>query len=128
MYMLYMYMWLIFNDFHFGYHSNTIASIGVCTFACTFLSFSPSSQLEAISDMNPIDLRKQLRVEFDGEEGVDEGGLQKEFFQLIVEKLFDPMNGKALKDTLYIIMAFLFSSFPHNHIIVGNCNQILLCS
>ena len=50
-------------------------------------------QLEAISDLNPIDLRKQLRVEFDGEEGVDEGGLQKEFFQLIVEKLFDPMNG-----------------------------------
>ena len=52
------------------------------------------SQLEAISELNPIDLRKQLRVEFDGEEGVDEGGLQKEFFQLIVEKLFDPMNGK----------------------------------
>lgn len=61
--------------------------------------------------MNPIDLRKQLRVEFDGEEGVDEGGLQKEFFQLIVEKLFDPMNGKALKDSLYIIMAFF--CFPH---------------
>lgn len=49
--------------------------------------------------MNPIDLRKQLRVEFDGEEGIDEGGLQKEFFQLIVEKLFDTMNGEfpALK-------------------------------
>ena len=57
------------------------------------LSLTPHVQLEAISDMNPIDLRKQLRVEFDGEEGVDEGGLQKEFFQLIVEKLFDPMNG-----------------------------------
>lgn len=66
--------------------------------------------------MNPIDLRKQLRVEFDGEEGVDEGGLQKEFFQLIVEKLFDPMNGKALKDSLYIITAFfvfLISSLSH---------------
>ena len=43
--------------------------------------------------MNPADLRKQLRVEFRGEEGIDEGGLQKEFFQLLVEKLFDPMNG-----------------------------------
>ena len=50
-------------------------------------------QLEAISDLNPIDLRKQLRVDFRGEEGIDEGGLQKEFFQLIVEKLFDPMHG-----------------------------------
>lgn len=44
--------------------------------------------------MNPIDLRKQLRVEFDGEEGIDEGGIQKEFFQLIVEQLFDPMYGR----------------------------------
>lgn len=51
-------------------------------------------QLEAIAELNPIDLRKQLRVEFHGEEGVDEGGLQKEFFQLIIEKLFDPMYGK----------------------------------
>jgi len=51
-------------------------------------------QLEAISEMNPIDLRKQLMVEFKGEEGIDEGGLQKELFQLLVEKLFDPMYGK----------------------------------
>lgn len=51
-------------------------------------------QLETIAELNPIDLRKQLRVEFYGEEGIDEGGLQKEFFQLLIEKLFDPMYGK----------------------------------
>ena len=34
---------------------------------------------------NPQDLRKQLVVEFDSEQGIDEGGLSKEFFQLIVE-------------------------------------------
>ena len=51
--------------------------------------------------MNPIDLRKQLRVEFSGEEGIDEGGLQKEFFQLLVEKLFDPMNGMVYTINLY---------------------------
>ena len=33
-------------------------------------------------------------MEFYGEEGIDEGGLQKEFFQLLVEKLFDPVYGK----------------------------------
>lgn len=55
-------------------------------------------QLEAISDLNPIDLRKQLRVDFKGEEGIDEGGLQKEFFQLIIEQLFDPMNGMFTYD------------------------------
>ena len=44
--------------------------------------------------MNPVDLRKQLRVEFKGEEGLDEGGLQKELFQLLIEKLLDPMYGE----------------------------------
>lgn len=34
------------------------------------------------------DLRKQLKVRFVGEEGVDEGGVQKEFFQLIVRDVF----------------------------------------
>lgn len=38
-------------------------------------------------DMN---FRKPLRVEFLGELGVDEGGVQKEFFQLLIRKLFDP--------------------------------------
>ena len=51
-------------------------------------------QLEAISEMNPVDLRKQMRVEFKGEEGLDEGGLQKELFQLLIEKLLDPMYGE----------------------------------
>jgi ubiquitin-protein ligase E3 A len=34
-----------------------------------------------------------LRVQFVGEEGIDEGGVQKEFFQLIVRELFDPKYG-----------------------------------
>ncbi|KAJ2722391.1 hypothetical protein GGI07_003353 [Coemansia sp. Benny D115] len=39
------------------------------------------------------DLRKQLKVRFVGEEGVDEGGVQKEFFQLIVRDVFAPKYG-----------------------------------
>ncbi|ORY03884.1 HECT-domain-containing protein [Basidiobolus meristosporus CBS 931.73] len=39
------------------------------------------------------DLKKQLRVQFVGEEGVDEGGVQKEFFQLVVSEMFDPKYG-----------------------------------
>lgn len=42
---------------------------------------------------NPEDLKKPLKVHFEGEEGVDEGGVQKEFFQLIVRDLFDPKYG-----------------------------------
>lgn len=38
-----------------------------------------------------VNFRKQLKVRFVGEEGVDAGGLKKEFFQLIVRELFDPV-------------------------------------
>lgn len=38
------------------------------------------------------DLKKPLKVKFvgGGEQGLDLGGLQKEFFQLIIEQIFDP--------------------------------------
>ncbi|KAG8271643.1 Ubiquitin-protein ligase E3A [Homalodisca vitripennis] len=39
---------------------------------------------------NPKDLKKQLVIEFEGEQGIDEGGVSKEFFQLIVEEIFNP--------------------------------------
>lgn len=38
---------------------------------------------------NPSDLKKQLFVEFEGEQGVDEGGVSKEFFQLVLEEIFN---------------------------------------
>jgi ubiquitin-protein ligase E3 A len=51
-------------------------------------------QLEMVAMENPKDLKKQLVVEFDGEQGIDEGGVSKEFFQLIVEEIFNPDYGK----------------------------------
>ena len=37
-----------------------------------------------------INFKKELKVKFVGEEGVDSGGVRKEFFQLIVRQIFDP--------------------------------------
>lgn len=39
------------------------------------------------------ELGKQLKVVFDEEEAVDEGGVTKEFFQLLIEQLFNPNYG-----------------------------------
>lgn len=50
-------------------------------------------ELEVIALGNPKDLKKQLVVEFVGEQGIDEGGVSKEFFQLIVEQIFNPDYG-----------------------------------
>ena len=55
---------------------------------------------------NPKDLKKQLVVEFEGEQGIDEGGVSKEFFQLIVEEIFNPDYGKSIKlwNLLFVFM------------------------
>eukprot|EP01018_Ginkgo_biloba_P007846 Gb_36705 [translate_table: standard] len=47
------------------------------------------SQIQRHAD----DLKKPLKVQFIGEEGIDEGGVQKEFFQLLVRDIFDPKYG-----------------------------------
>ncbi|UYV60364.1 UBE3A [Cordylochernes scorpioides] len=46
--------------------------------------------LEMVAMENPNNLKKQLVVEFEGEQGIDEGGVSKEFFQLVVEEIFNP--------------------------------------
>lgn len=39
------------------------------------------------------DLKKPLRVIFDGEEGIDEGGPRKELFQMLIRECFEPKYG-----------------------------------
>jgi len=40
-----------------------------------------------------INFKQQMKVKFDGEQGVDEGGVKKEFFQLITRQLLTPDYG-----------------------------------
>lgn len=40
------------------------------------------------------DIKKGLRIAFHGEEGVDAGGLKKEWFLLLVREVFNPEHGK----------------------------------
>eukprot|EP00929_Paragymnodinium_shiwhaense_P025350 TRINITY_DN15354_c0_g1_i1.p1 TRINITY_DN15354_c0_g1~~TRINITY_DN15354_c0_g1_i1.p1 ORF type:complete len:941 (+),score=279.73 TRINITY_DN15354_c0_g1_i1:98-2920(+) len=46
--------------------------------------------LQTLRNKRPEEYRKKLKVVFQGEPGMDEGGVQKEFFQLLVEQLYDP--------------------------------------
>lgn len=45
------------------------------------------------------DLKKGLRVHFAGEEGVDAGGLKKEWFLLLVRDVFEPNHGLFVYDS-----------------------------
>ena len=38
--------------------------------------------LQKLASVPPSGYRKQLKIQFEGEPGVDEGGVQKEFFQV----------------------------------------------
>ncbi|KAG7467067.1 hypothetical protein MATL_G00149400 [Megalops atlanticus] len=68
-------------------------------------------RLEMIAMENPADLKKQLYVEFEGEQGVDEGGVSKEFFQLVVEEIFNPDIGMFTYDETTRLFWFNPSSF-----------------
>jgi ubiquitin-protein ligase E3 A len=49
------------------------------------------------------DLKKQLKVKFIDEEGIDEGGVQKEFFQLAMRELIDPKYGAFCGSNLVFV-------------------------
>lgn len=52
-----------------------------------------SDALRELTIYNDIDLKKPLKVIFDGEEAVDAGGVTKEFFLLLLKELMDPIYG-----------------------------------
>eukprot|EP00560_Eucampia_antarctica_P000893 CAMPEP_0197835122 /NCGR_PEP_ID=MMETSP1437-20131217/24804_1 /TAXON_ID=49252 ORGANISM="Eucampia antarctica, Strain CCMP1452" /NCGR_SAMPLE_ID=MMETSP1437 /ASSEMBLY_ACC=CAM_ASM_001096 /LENGTH=758 /DNA_ID=CAMNT_0043440319 /DNA_START=49 /DNA_END=2325 /DNA_ORIENTATION=+ len=55
--------------------------------------FLLSDSMEAVMCLSRNDLRKVWRFEFIGEEGIDAGGLAREWFQLVTEEIFDPDMG-----------------------------------
>ena len=54
--------------------------------------------LSQLSRYQPDEYRKPLKVAFVGEQGIDEGGVRKEFFQLLVKELFDVNYGMFTVD------------------------------
>ncbi|ERN18037.1 hypothetical protein AMTR_s00046p00187790 [Amborella trichopoda] len=52
-----------------------------------------SDTLQQLSSSCPDEFKKPLKVIFDGEDGVDEGGVRKEFFQILVHDLFNVAYG-----------------------------------
>ncbi|GAA5925096.1 hypothetical protein JCM3775_006364 [Rhodotorula graminis] len=48
--------------------------------------------------LNRFNLKKPLRVKWEGEEGIDAGGLRKEWFLLLCRQLFDPQFGMFVPD------------------------------
>lgn len=49
--------------------------------------------VSAVIGSGSEDIKKGLRIAFRGEEGVDAGGLRKEWFLLLVREVFNPDHG-----------------------------------
>lgn len=52
-------------------------------------------------------------IEFVGEQGIDEGGLSKEFFQMIVDEIFNPDYGLFVENESTKTVWFNSSSFEN---------------
>jgi len=63
--------------------------------------------LDALAEQTTASLLKPLRVIFEGEPAIDEGGVTKEFFQLLIDQLFQPEYG--MFDWLEEARTFWFS-------------------
>ena len=76
--------------------------IGFSTFLDRKFLFEGKYRVAFLSQSR--DLKKPLKIKYTagGEQGLDMGGLQKEFFQVVVETMFDPsMN-------IILTLPFLF--------------------
>ncbi len=77
--------------------------------------------IEAVMSLSPTDMRKIWRFEFLGEVAIDAGGLQREWFQLVTEQLFDPDMGlwlpSASNQMAMRINPASEISCPENHLI-----------
>jgi len=83
------------------YHRTPLGNFGYAT-AEDFLIFKVNREnliqntldrIQQLKSRKKDDLKKELKVHFIGEEGIDQGGVKQEFFQLIVRKIFDPEFG-----------------------------------
>ena len=97
-------------------------------------------RLELVAADNPTELQKQLFVEFDGEEGVDEGGLSKgiklifififlkiysEFFSLVIAQILKPEYGMFTVRNDYHFFTPSALQFQDTEKGKGNCKKSL---
>lgn len=62
--------------------------------------------IELQEQENPAELRKQLFVEFENEQAIDQGGVSKEFFQLAIDELLNKGYSKMFNKILKKIVLF----------------------
>lgn len=76
--------------------------------------------------VKPADLRKQIKITFKNEEGIDSGGIRKEFFQLLSEELQDDTSLFTIKNNTLWIRSNNDMRNPENFVVLGKLIGIAL--
>jgi len=77
--------------------------------------------LSQVPYVPPRDFQKELKVVFDEEDGIDAGGVKKEYFQLMMKSLLDPSYGmfKYFPDTRLLWFSSHCLEQPSEYELVG---------
>nr|XP_054774150.1 probable E3 ubiquitin-protein ligase HERC4 [Lytechinus pictus] len=67
--------------------------VNPCLVLCVMRENLVSSAIDQLGHLDQHNLKKPLKVIFVGEEAIDAGGVQKEFFMLIMREILDPKYG-----------------------------------
>eukprot|EP00057_Strongylocentrotus_purpuratus_P022283 XP_011676757.1 PREDICTED: probable E3 ubiquitin-protein ligase HERC4 [Strongylocentrotus purpuratus] len=67
--------------------------VNPCLILCVMRENLVSSAIDQLGHLDKSELKKPLKVIFVGEEAIDAGGVQKEFFMLIMREILDPKYG-----------------------------------
>jgi len=79
----------------FGYEDNPFLLLRVRR---SHLLVDSLDSIMAMKINDPRDFKKPLKLKFEGEAGIDEGGLVKEWFQLLVSEIFSPKYGMFVRN------------------------------
>lgn len=101
--------------------------------------FALRDSMSQLTQKSGSDLRKKMRVTFVGEEGVDAGGVTKEWFQLLLRELLDPVFGMFTEDhelhhqwflpsdidnlSEFSLIGTILGLAIYNGVIIGECSS-----
>jgi hypothetical protein len=94
------------------------------------LANGPNNSLRRISEVvgsGQGDIKKGLKIDFIGEEGVDAGGLRKEWFLLLIREVFDEAHGEYISPNSpqVVISSQVFSCMMRTHASVISIPTVL---
>ena len=80
-------------EFRLSVYQSVLPELEAPTFVTVRRDHLLEDAMASLMSLDFASMRQRLMIRFDGEKGVDEGGVKREFFQLLINQLFSPDYG-----------------------------------